>query len=178
MPKTAYLSLGSNLGDREANLRSAIGLLASPRLAVKRISSVYETEPLDLKEQPRFLNLVVEIETDLFPRMLLTRIQRIERKLGRERRVPKGPRTIDIDILLYGRSEIQSPRLTVPHPRMHQRRFVLEPLAELAPDLRHPVFKRSIAELRAATASQLVRKTPIAIPPPAPGTPPAAASPP
>jgi 2-amino-4-hydroxy-6-hydroxymethyldihydropteridine diphosphokinase len=156
--KTAYLSLGSNLDDREANLRRAIELLASPEIRVKRTSSLYETEPQDLPHQPWFLNLVVEIETSLFPLQLLARIQRIEKELGRQRIVPKGPRTIDIDILLFGNFAIESAKLQVPHPRMQDRRFVLEPLAELVPDLRHPISRRSVREMLAETAGQIVKK--------------------
>lgn len=158
MTKTVYLSLGSNLGDREANLRAALEKLASPRLAVKRVSSIFETDPVDREDQPKFLNLVAEIETDLFPMMLLNKIQRTERELGRERRIAKGPRTIDIDIVLFGKFLIQSAKLVVPHPRMHERRFVLEPLCELAPALRHPVLKRTMSELRAGTMGQGVHR--------------------
>jgi 2-amino-4-hydroxy-6-hydroxymethyldihydropteridine diphosphokinase len=157
--RTAYLSLGSNVGDREARLREALRKLPSERLIVLRVSPVYETAPVDMTEQPDFLNAVVEVETNLFPMQLLERIQRIERESGRERRVPKGPRTLDIDILLYGHAIIDSPRLTTPHPRMHLRRFVLEPMAELAPGLRHPVLGRTMAELREEVLSQSVRRT-------------------
>ncbi len=156
--KTAYLSLGSNLGDRDANLRRALDLLASPDLRIQRISALYETEPQDFRQQPWFLNLVAEIETTLFPLQLLSRIQKAEKQLGRQRSILKGPRTIDIDILLIGNSVIASAKLTVPHPSMHQRRFVLDPLAELAPDLRHPTIHRSIRELLAETTNQIVRK--------------------
>ena len=156
--KTAYLSLGSNLDDREANLRRAIELLASPEIRIKRTSSLYETEPQDLPHQPWFLNIAVEIETSLFPLQLLARIQRIEKELGRQRIVPKGPRTIDIDILLFGNFAIDSAKLQVPHPRMNDRRFVLEPLAELVPDLRHPVNRRTIREMLGETAGQFVKK--------------------
>jgi 2-amino-4-hydroxy-6-hydroxymethyldihydropteridine diphosphokinase len=161
--KTTYLSLGSNVGDREANLRKAIDLLRAPRLVLKRVSPVYETDPLDVKDQGKFLNLVVEIETDLFPMMLLSHVQRIEKALGRQRLIDKGPRTIDIDILLYAKSIIHSPKLAVPHPRMHERRFVLEPMVELAPELRHPVIKRTMAELRKSTLDQALRRTDIRI---------------
>jgi 2-amino-4-hydroxy-6-hydroxymethyldihydropteridine diphosphokinase len=106
-----------------------------------------------------FLNLVVEAETALMPLQLLSRTLRIERELGRKRAVPKGPRTIDIDIVLYGSSVINAPELVVPHPRLAERRFVLEPLAELAPDLRHPVTRRTVREMLAGVAAQKVRKT-------------------
>ena len=118
---------------------------------VKRVSSVYETEPVGFRAQPWFLNTVVEAETALFPLQLLDRIQDIEIRMGRRRLLHQGPRTIDIDILLYGNFRIEAARLTVPHPRMAERRFVLEPLAELSPDLRHPVNHLAIRELLAAT---------------------------
>jgi 2-amino-4-hydroxy-6-hydroxymethyldihydropteridine diphosphokinase len=155
---TAYLSLGSNLNDREENLRRALDLLASPEIQIKRVSSIYETEPQDLREQPWFLNLVTEVETTLFPMQLLRRVRKIEKELGRQRLVPKGPRTVDIDILLFGRFVMDSPGLQVPHPRMQDRRFVLEPLAEIAPELRHPVTRRSVGEMLHATSGQTVRR--------------------
>jgi len=145
--KTVYLSLGSNIGDRAANLRAAIDRLAAPRLTVQRVSPIYETEPVEYTNQRWFLNLVVEAETSLFPMQLLARIGKIERELGRVRTVPKGPRTIDIDILLYGKAVVQSATLEIPHPRMTERRFVLAPLADLAPDLRHPLTHLSIRQM-------------------------------
>lgn len=156
--KIAYLSLGSNIGDRHDRLRKAVELLEAGGIRVLRRSSWYETEPQDLKSQPWFLNAVAEIETNLFPMQLLGRIHRIERQLGRKRTVPKGPRVIDIDILLYGNFVIETAQLQIPHPRLPERRFVLEPLLELAPDLRHPVTRRPIREFLAATAGQAVRK--------------------
>jgi 2-amino-4-hydroxy-6-hydroxymethyldihydropteridine diphosphokinase len=155
--QVVYLSLGSNVGDRERMLREALRLLETPDTHVRRISSVYETEPQDVKDQPWFLNLVVEIETSLLPMQLLARTQKIERQLGRKRGVAKGPRTIDIDILLVGRSVIDSTTLVVPHPRMATRRFVLEALAELAPGLRHPVLRRTVKDLLSETLDQAVR---------------------
>ncbi len=157
--KTIYLSLGSNQGNREAYLQEAIDRLSQARVCVLRISSVYETEPQDFPDQPWFLNLVLEASTELFPMQLLSRIQAIETELGRSRRIPKGPRTIDIDILLFGRFIVDAPRLVIPHPRLHQRRFVLEPLAEIAPELRHPVFRKSMRELLEGTKDQAVRKS-------------------
>ncbi len=141
-------------------LRDALTLLKAPDLRLTKISSVYETEPQDVKDQPWFLNLVAEAETDLFPMQLLARIHKIERQLGRKRTLAKGPRTIDIDILLFGNAVIDSASLVIPHPRLAERRFVLEPLAELAPELRHPLLKRTIKELLAATAGQIVRRLP------------------
>jgi 2-amino-4-hydroxy-6-hydroxymethyldihydropteridine diphosphokinase len=156
--KTVYLSLGSNLGDRERNLGAALGKLASRDFCISRVSSVYETEPVDTNDQRWFLNLAVEAATDLFPMQLLWRIAKVEHALGRVRTVTNGPRTIDIDILLYSRAVIHSPALEVPHPRMAHRRFVLAPLAELAPDLRHPVTRRTIREMLDTAPEQAVRR--------------------
>jgi 2-amino-4-hydroxy-6-hydroxymethyldihydropteridine diphosphokinase len=156
--KTVYLGLGSNIGDREDSLQRAITALHSQDLRIDRLSSVYETSPRDNTDQPWFLNLVAEASTELFPVRLLLRVMNIERRLGRKRTVDKGPRTIDIDILLFGNAVVDTPRLMIPHPRLTERRFVLEPLAELAPDLRHPVTKRSIRDLLGATADQPLRK--------------------
>lgn len=156
--KTAYLSLGSNLGDREEHLKDALRRMEAAGIRIARHSSLYETEPQDVRDQPWFLNLAVEIETDLLPLQLLARIQKIEREMGRQRSVPKGPRTIDIDILLYGDSVIARSELEIPHPRMAGRRFVLEPLAEIAPDLRHPVTNQAVRELLAATKAQIVKQ--------------------
>jgi 2-amino-4-hydroxy-6-hydroxymethyldihydropteridine diphosphokinase len=155
--KTIYLSLGSNLGNRESHLRDAIGRLDSPDLRVLRISPVYETEPVGFAGQGWFLNLVAEAETTLFPLRLLQRTSRIERELGRVRTVAQGPRTIDIDILLYGGAVIRTPRLEVPHPRMAERRFVLAPLADISPDLDHPILHRTIAQLLREAPEQRVR---------------------
>jgi 2-amino-4-hydroxy-6-hydroxymethyldihydropteridine diphosphokinase len=156
--KTAYLGLGSNLGDRKANLADAITRLACDSLRILRTSSVWETEPRDVLDQPWFLNQVVEVEADLLPRQLFRRIQRIEREMGRQRRMPKGPRLIDIDILLYGNAVVKSEDLEIPHPRMTERRFVMAPLAELAPDLRHPVSKHTVRELLTEVAGQSAKK--------------------
>jgi 2-amino-4-hydroxy-6-hydroxymethyldihydropteridine diphosphokinase len=156
--KTAYLSLGSNLGDRAACIERALELLSGPDLKIVRRSALYETEPRDVKAQPWFLNIAAEVETRLFPRQLLARVEKIEKELGRKRIVVKGPRTIDIDILLFGRFVVNTPDLVIPHPRMHERRFVLEPLAELAPELRHPVTKKTIRELLASVKDQVVRR--------------------
>jgi 2-amino-4-hydroxy-6-hydroxymethyldihydropteridine diphosphokinase len=155
--KLVYLSLGSNIGDREANLRAALDRLAAAGLQLLRASPIYETEPMELTEQRWFLNLVVEAETDLFPLQLLARTQRIEHALGRIRTVPKGPRTIDIDILLYANAIVSTANLEIPHPRMAERRFVLVPLAGLAPNLRHPVTRRTMREMLDAAPEQVVR---------------------
>jgi 2-amino-4-hydroxy-6-hydroxymethyldihydropteridine diphosphokinase len=154
-----YLSLGSNLGEREENLREALRrLTAGGKLRVKRVSSSYETEPVDVPNQPWFLNLVVEADSEYYPLQLLTRIQHIELEMGRKRGRARGPRVIDIDILLVGSFVIGTPKLVVPHPRMTERRFVLEPMAELAPELRHPSNRRSMRELLAEIKGQKVRR--------------------
>ena len=157
--KTAYLSLGSNLGDREDNLREALRRLReSDKLRIARVSSLYETEPMEVENQPWFLNIAAEIETSFFPMQLLGRIGRIEDAMGRKRVRAKGPRLIDIDILLYGSFVIGTTKLTVPHPRMMERRFVLEPMVELAPELRHPITRQSMRELLSAIKGQKVRR--------------------
>ena len=156
--KRIYLGLGSNLGDRAENLRRARELLAAAGVAILRESSVYETEPQDLAHQPWFLNQVVEAETALFPMQLLSRVLRIERDLGRRRVIAKGPRTVDIDILLYHRFVIDTPTLIVPHPRMLDRGFVLAPMAELAPALRHPVTRQTMRELLGRIKDQTIHK--------------------
>ncbi len=156
--KTVYLALGSNMGDRQANLRAAIEDISAAGIAVSRESPIYETEPVGYTQQRWFLNMVVEAETALFPMQLVTRTAKIERALGRVRTIPNGPRTIDIDILLYGDAVIHSPRLEVPHPRMHERRFVLAPLADLAPDLRHPVLRKSVRQLLQAAPAETIRR--------------------
>lgn len=144
---TVYLSLGSNIGDRAGNIALAVAALAERGVRVTRQSSLYETEPVELREQEWFLNCVVEAQTDLAPRDLMAALLAIERSLGRERTVLKGPRIIDIDILLFGDEVLREPQLEIPHPRMAARRFVLVPLAEIAPEARHPVLRKSIAAL-------------------------------
>jgi 2-amino-4-hydroxy-6-hydroxymethyldihydropteridine diphosphokinase len=142
-----YLSLGSNVGDREANLRAAITALASAAIEAKQVSSIYETEPVDFLDQPWFLNCVVEAETNLEPHALLQSLQAIESQLGNKKEFANGPRKIDLDILLYGSDTIATSNLQVPHPRMHLRRFVLTPLAEIAPNLKHPSWPATAAVL-------------------------------
>jgi 2-amino-4-hydroxy-6-hydroxymethyldihydropteridine diphosphokinase len=156
--KTIYVSLGSNLGDRDANLRVARERFHTAALRLVRESSIYETEPRDLPGQPWFLNQVIEVETPLFPRELLTTLQGIEREMGRQRGIPKGPRTIDLDILLFGDAVITTPDLEIPHPRLAERRFVLEPLAELAPELRHARTRLTVREMLARVAGQAVSR--------------------
>jgi 2-amino-4-hydroxy-6-hydroxymethyldihydropteridine diphosphokinase len=149
MQKFAYLSLGSNLGDRAANLNEAITRLASLGKVVA-VSSFYETEPVEVTAQPWFLNCAVKLDTQKMPRQLLTGILDLEREMGRRRNQNKGPRNIDIDILLFGTSIVEAKGLTIPHPGLHERRFVLEPLTEIGAEVRHPVFKKTIRELRDA----------------------------
>jgi 2-amino-4-hydroxy-6-hydroxymethyldihydropteridine diphosphokinase len=146
-----YLSLGSNLGDRAAHLESAIEALAEVGVRLLRRSSFYETEPVDFLAQPWFLNCVVEAETSLSPEQLLGALQEIERQLGSRKLVAHGPRIIDLDLLFYGDSVVHAPKMEIPHPRMAERRFVLVPLAELAPALQHPVLHATATELLATT---------------------------
>lgn len=157
--KRVYLSLGSNLGDRRGKIEKALEKLASENVRVMRVSSYYKTEPVDYRPQPWFLNCAAEVETSLMPMQLLHECQSVECALGRRRGVAKGPRPIDIDILLYENSVVRSEALTIPHPRMATRRFVLIPLRELAPGLRHPVTQRTVLEMLQETddASQVVR---------------------
>lgn len=144
---TIYLSLGSNVGDRAANLRAAIAALTPADVHVRQVSSFYETEPVDYLNQPWFLNCVVEAETELDPQVLLQALRTIETQLGSKKDFAKGPRKIDLDILLYGSETIATPDLQVPHPRMLGRRFVLTPLAEVAPHLKHSSWPGTAAVL-------------------------------
>src|SRR5258708_34799211 len=133
-----YLSLGSNLGDRAENSRRAVKLLNAKGVRVPRQSSLYETEPMGVRDQGWFLNSVVEAETELMPRQLLGALREIERQVGRQRRAAGEPREMDMDILLFGPSVVRAPDLEIPHPRMAGRRFVLVPLSEIAPGVVHP----------------------------------------
>ena len=158
MHKVVYLSLGSNVGDRAASLNSAIERLRALG-EIEKVSSFYETEPVEFVNQPWFLNCAVKLDTEKMPKQLLAGILEVEQQMGRRRTQKKGPRAIDIDILLFGNSIIDTKGLTIPHPALHERRFVLEPLAEIAPDVRHPVLKRTMRELRdALPPGQAVRK--------------------
>lgn len=144
----AYVGLGSNLGDRAGNLLLAVRGMMEASLCVTRVSSIYETEPVSEVQQAPFLNMVVEIGNTLpTPEQVMARLLRIEFALGRTRELKDGPRTIDLDLLLYGEVEKETDFLRLPHPRLHERRFVLEPLAEVAPRLVHPLMKKSAAEL-------------------------------
>jgi 2-amino-4-hydroxy-6-hydroxymethyldihydropteridine diphosphokinase len=158
MPRLVYLSLGSNVGDREAQLRDAQARLGAAGRVVAA-SSFYETEPVESTEQPWFLNFALALETSNTPQQLMTAILRIEEEMGRRRVQKKGPRPIDIDILLFDDIIMDSTNLTIPHPALHQRRFVLEPMAEIASEVLHPGLKKTIRELRdALPPGQVVRK--------------------
>jgi len=165
---TVYLGLGSNLGDRKQNLSQALKLL-SKQVVVEQVSSVYETEPVGYKSQPLFLNAVCRVSTELNPKQLLRLAKKIEAKLGRKPGFPNAPRPIDIDILFYGDEVFGSKELTVPHPRLAERAFVLVPLAEIAPNLIHPVSSKTVKDLlsnlgaitgvrRWAEAEQIMRR--------------------
>jgi 2-amino-4-hydroxy-6-hydroxymethyldihydropteridine diphosphokinase len=149
-----YLSLGSNVGNREANLRAAIAAFPPAGVRVTQVSSIYETQPVDYLEQAWFLNSVVEGQTQVPALELLRGLRGIETRMGSKKEFPKGPRLVDIDILLYGDETIDTPELQVPHPRMTQRRFVLAPLSEIAPRLRHPSWSGNVAQMLADTSDQ------------------------
>jgi 2-amino-4-hydroxy-6-hydroxymethyldihydropteridine diphosphokinase len=146
-PVEIYIGLGSNIGDREAHLRGAVAALTTREVVVRKSASIYATEPRDLEQQPWFLNTVIEVRTLLEPEALLERCLEIERNAGRIRDQSKGPRPIDIDILLYRDRLIDQPNLIVPHPRYRERRFVLIPLAELVPNLADPVCGLTMQQL-------------------------------
>jgi 2-amino-4-hydroxy-6-hydroxymethyldihydropteridine diphosphokinase len=146
-----YLGLGSNLGGRERDLREAVAALGRGGVRITRESSLYVTEPLEIRNQPWFLNCVLEAETRLMPRDLLALLRSIEAAAGRRRTVHSGPRVLDIDILLFGGSVFANRWLEVPHPRMAERRFVLLPLCEIAPAARHPRLHRTARQLLTAT---------------------------
>jgi 2-amino-4-hydroxy-6-hydroxymethyldihydropteridine diphosphokinase len=148
-----YLSLGSNLGERQANLAMALKLL-SESVHIERVSSLYETEPVGHTEQPLFLNAICRAQTELGPLQLLSLIKGIEASLGRVPSFPNAPRPIDIDIILYGNLVIRTPELTIPHPRFEKRAFVLIPLLEIAPELRHPVSGHQIRDMATVVEGQ------------------------
>ncbi len=158
MSETAYLSLGSNLGDRAANLLAAVEqLTVAGRLVA--VSALYETQPVDVPNQPWFLNCVAAIETDMSPKELLQLALRVEATMGRMRLSEKGARKIDIDVVLFGDRVVDEPGLKIPHPAMHERRFVLEPLAEIASEARHPKLGKTARELLAELGTeQVVRR--------------------
>lgn len=153
MTEGIFIALGSNLGERHQNLQSAVELL---RVEILKSSSLYQTEPVGYLDQPWFLNSVISIRTDLSPVDLLRRCQEVEGKLGRKRDIPKGPRTADLDILFFDQLVLNTPELILPHPAIADRRFVLEPLNEIAPDFIHPVSRKRISELLQACPDQSI----------------------
>lgn len=156
---TAYIGLGANLGDREANInRALVEIARSAGCKLTRVSSIYETEPVGFRDQPDFLNAVAEIETDLRPRELMAVLSEIERRIGRKEIFKWGPRIVDLDILLYGDQSLKEDNLEIPHPEMRQRAFVLTPLAEIAPQVRHPASGLTAQEMSAEIGGEGVRK--------------------
>lgn len=147
---TAYVSLGSNLGDRAGNLLLAVRGLLESSLCVQRLSAIYETAPVGVEDHDDYLNMVAEIRvTNVSPKQMLTRMIRIEYLLGRRHKFMKAPRTVDLDLLFYGNVQNNNPYLTIPHPRLHERKFVLVPLNELSPTIHHPVLNKSVQEILA-----------------------------
>lgn len=145
---TAYIGLGSNLGDRAGNLLLAVRGLMEASFSVQRLSAIYETDPIGVKSELNFLNMVAEVQVaSISPVQMLARMLRIEYLLGRQRPTPKAPRTVDLDLLFYGDMQMETDFLTLPHPRLHHRKFVLVPLSELSPHLVHPVFNQTVEEI-------------------------------
>lgn len=144
-----FIGLGSNLGDRAGNLLLAVRGMLNDGLPIMRLSSIYETEPVEVLDQPKFLNMIAELEHDalISPEQLLARLLRIEHALGRRREARRGARTIDLDLLIYGSQQYDTEFLQLPHPRLHLRRFVLTPLIELAPEMKHPTLDKTFREL-------------------------------
>lgn len=160
---TVYVSLGSNLGDRAGNLLLAVRGLLEASLCIQRLSAIYETEPVGVEDHDNYLNMVAEIRvTNVSPKQMLTRMIRIEYLLGRRQKFTKAPRTVDLDLLFYGNLQDNNPFLTIPHPRLHERNFVLVPLNELSPTIRHPVLNKTVQEILAETkdTSSVVRWNP------------------
>jgi 2-amino-4-hydroxy-6-hydroxymethyldihydropteridine diphosphokinase len=150
--KTAYIGLGSNLGDRAGNLLLAVRGLLEASIKVHRLSAIYETEPVGIDYADNFLNMVAEVSvTNITPAQMLARMIRIEYLLGRRNKFENAPRTVDLDLLFFGDVHLDTPFLTLPHPRLHERKFVLVPMVELTPHFIHPVFQRTVQELLAET---------------------------
>lgn len=154
-----YIGIGSNMGDRQAYCKEAVRRLSQfPKTSLTSVSSLYETAPLECTDQDWFINCVAAICTELSPHELLLACQEVEQSLGRKRTVRYGPRTIDLDILFYGDRIIQEVELVIPHPKLHERRFVLEPLTEIAPDLKHPLLRKTAVQILKARQDQPVRR--------------------
>jgi 2-amino-4-hydroxy-6-hydroxymethyldihydropteridine diphosphokinase len=153
-----FLGLGSNIGNRETNIQQALDQLQTDDLRLLRVSSLYETEPMGFHDQPWFLNQVAEFETELQPAQVLQQIQAVEKALGRKREIVNGPRTVDIDILLFGGIIMKTAELTIPHPRYRERRFVLEPLLELDPALRDPETGQALAAMLDTVRGQAMQR--------------------
>lgn len=145
-----YISIGSNLGDREENCKQALRLLQGSGILIKKQSLMYETEPWGVKDQPKFINMAIEVETDKKPEELLRILKEIEKEVGRKETVKWGPRVIDLDILFYDNLILKTKNLEIPHPLLHERDFVLKPLCEIAPDKKHPVTGKTVKEMAAS----------------------------